>query len=104
MSTSKPPKQLCCEIAGELRDLAAWLGTGKLDPERFSMAVLELETAKVNRYGFTLTASNSAAGVTEFILRFADSGKICTRMEFDSHNGELSVVHLCETAGRSRCD
>lgn len=93
------PVTVCDEIACELRDLAAWLSNGELDPERFRQAVLALEEKKVTRYGFTLTGTNEA-GITSFRLLFADDGELCATVTADSQTGELTTEFADDCDGR----
>jgi hypothetical protein len=89
------PEEICCEIAGELREIATWLSTGELSPEKFRQAVVALEEAKVNRFGFRLTGAAMREGGSRFELRFAGSGELCAIMEFDPETREISTEHLC---------
>ena len=88
-------KQVCDEIAGEVRDIASWLAGGSLSPDQFTTAVLTLEEAKIKRFGFTLTALNYADGRTSFDLRWAETKDLCARLNFDPDTGELTVSHHC---------
>ncbi len=88
-------KEICREIAGELRDLATWLSSSRLSPEQFRGAVLALEEAKVTRFGFTLGGSILPDSHVGFELRFAESQKLCAQMEFDPATGELAIEHVC---------
>ena len=96
MSNPGNAKDVCDEIAGEVRDIASWLAGGRLTPEQFAAAVLTLEEAKVKRFGFTLTALNYQNGRTSFGLRFADSTELCACLDFEPSTGELKVTHLCQ--------
>lgn len=95
MNVQGNPAELCNEIGGELREIASWLSAGQLNPERFRQAVLTLEAAKVARFGFKLTGAGMRDGGSHFELRFADTGELCTSMEFDPATKELSVHHIC---------
>lgn len=88
-------KEVCDEIAGEVRDIASWLAGGRLSRHQFTTAVLTLEEAKVKRFGFTLTALSFADGKTRFDLRFAATGELCACLNFDPDTGELTVSHHC---------
>lgn len=88
-------KEVCEEIAGEVRDIASWLADGRLTRDQFTSAVLTLEEAKVKRFGFTLTGLNFADGKTRFDLRFADTRELCACLNFDPDSGELTVSHHC---------
>ena len=89
MNSRVNPADVCDEIAGELRDIATWLSSGQLDPERFRQAVLALEDRKVKRHGFTLTGTLAHPGLTRFTLRCASSGNTCAEMTFDPATGEI---------------
>lgn len=96
MHSSQTPVEICNEIAGELRDVASWLASGKLSPQQFSTAVLTLENAKVARFGFTLTAINFPDGRVHFSLRFKGTQKVCATMAYDPVTSQLSAHHICE--------
>ena len=89
-------KEICDEIAGEVRDIASWLADRRLTPQQFTTAVLTLEEAKVKRFGFTLTALTYQGGDTRFDLRFAGSGELCACLKFERASGELTITHHCE--------
>ena len=95
MSTPDQADSVCGEIAGELRELGGWLAAGQLDAEQFRLAVLALESAKVVRFGMTLTGTNTPEGLTRFQLKFRDTGEQCATLDFDPATGELSRQQLC---------
>ncbi len=86
---------VCEEIAGEVRDIAISLFAGRLSAETFEQAVVALESAKVKRFGFRLTAERLADEGSRFKLQFADSGKTCATLDFDASSKRLEVHHLC---------
>ena len=95
MSPHHDAKEICCEISAELRDVAAWMSSGQLTPEQFRNTVLELERAKVTRYGFALSGTVRPDRSVEFALIFGDTGDVCARLTFDPVTGELATEHLC---------
>lgn len=75
--------------------MATWLTAGRLSPEQFRNAVLELEKAKVTRFGFGLSGAIQSDRTVEFALIFGDTGARCARMVFHPAKGELATEHLC---------
>src|SRR3954471_2180287 len=75
---------LCAEIAGEVRDMAIALFIGRLSPPLFQKAVVTMESAKVQRFGFRLNSERMACGNSRLHLRDADSGRSCATFDFVS--------------------
>ena len=95
MEGEKTPQTICEEVSGELREMAAWLSAGRLNAEQFRTALLALEEQKVRRFGFQLTGTSAQNGRTHFELRFSDTGRLCSSLDFDSGTHALTVNHLC---------
>jgi hypothetical protein len=70
-------------------------GERPLNLDQFTAAVVTLETAKVKRFGFTLEARHGKLGRTAFNLRFAETGQICSTLEYDPATTELTVQQIC---------
>jgi hypothetical protein len=95
MKPDKKPAELCAEIADEVREVASWLASGRLNPEQFRAAVVTLEAAKVKRFGFALDSREDEGGRTAFSLRFADTREVCSTLVFDPATTELTVQQVC---------
>ncbi len=95
MEPQKSPQHICDELSAELREMAEWLTAGRLSAEQFRVALMTLEAEKVKRFGFTLSGENTPSGRTHFELRFADNGRLCASLDFDSGTRQLEVQHLC---------
>lgn len=89
------PQEVCREVSAELREIASWLCSGHLTESQFRVSLLALEAEKVKRFGFTLTGHKTAEGRTHFELRFAEDGKLCASMDYDSATEELDVRQIC---------
>ena len=94
MGKGELPESVCGMIAGELRDMGAWLAAGRLSPEHFRAALLALESAKVRRHGLALRAEVLANGRTRFELRTAADDRVCATLDYDSGSRELSIHRL----------
>jgi hypothetical protein len=93
MEDCSSSEEVCREISRELREMAIWLTGGRLKPEQFRSALMALEAEKVKRFGFTLSGENSPEGRTHFELRFADSGRLCASLDFNSGRKMLPAHH-----------
>src|SRR6478609_586999 len=94
-TTTRNGREVCSDVASELKEIGTWLSSGKLDPETFRQAVLALEAAKVKRHGFTLEGATNPNRHVIFRLRFAATGNLCAEMEFDPNSGDLETHHRC---------
>ena len=91
----RTPQQVCHEVSAELRDMAAWLTSGHLTESQFRVSLLALEAEKVKRFGFTLTGEKTAGGRTHFELRFAETGRLCASMDYDSATEDFDIHEIC---------
>jgi len=86
---------ICREISGELEDMARWLSGGGLSPEQFRLALTELESRKLQRFGLKMTSSISADTIVHFTLRFVETGEFCSSMNVDPTTGATTLQHAC---------
>jgi hypothetical protein len=85
----------CREISGELVDMVQWLSEGDLTPDQFRHTVADLETRKLQRFGFRLISAVGENGLVHFSLRFAKTDDLCASLDVDPQTGELSIQHTC---------
>jgi hypothetical protein len=89
------PCDLCCEMAGEVRDIISWLAHPEAHPEQLARAVIEFERRKLARFGFYLSGAISAGSIVHFSLRHADTGELCASMDVDPYTGAVEIQPAC---------
>src|SRR4051794_4612032 len=76
MDEPRTPEKVCEEVSADLRDMGAWLSTGRLSEAQFRVSLLALEAEKVKRFGFALTGRRTPEGRTHFELRFVEDDRL----------------------------
>ncbi len=75
--------------------MATYLAAGKLSPSTFRLALLTLETRKASRFGFTLRGETAPDGKSKFVLRFTETQKLCSGLEYDPATKKLALQEFC---------